>query len=132
MGNGNDQVPVKFLNVGAPGTEDLALQGGNLVTEMCTICFALVPTDKVQEHIDRHHQSGEDITPDWEPGRNISNRPDQGLPGEQPPPPEVSGGPPSAPDQGLPPEQPPPGEVSGGPPPTPGVQPADGGDGYIA
>ena len=122
MGNGNDQVPVKFLNVGAPGTEDLALQGGNLVTEMCTICFALVPTDKVQEHIDRHHQSGEDITPDWEPGQNVGNRPNQGLPPQ-----------PGAPDQGLPPEgsQPPP-EVSGGPPPTPGVQPADGGDGYIA
>ena len=117
MGNGNDQVPVKWLNVGAPGTENVSLHGSNLVTEMCPKCFALVPTDLIQQHIDQPH-AGEDQTPGWEPGQFAQNRPDQGLP-EQPPVPD-QGLPeePPAPDQGLPEGETPP-EVSGGAPPTP-------------
>jgi hypothetical protein len=109
----NDKVKVSFLNVGAPGTEDVSITSSDgLVVEMCPKCFALTPTDLIQEHIDQPH-AGEDQTPNWDPGQRAQNRPDQGLPPEQ--------GQPGAPDQGLPPEQggtqPPPGEVSGGTPP---------------
>jgi hypothetical protein len=107
----NDTVKVSYLSVGAPGSENVSISSSDgVVTEMCPKCFALVPTDLVQQHIDQPH-AGEDQTPNWTPGQNLGNAPDQGLP-EQPP----------APDQGLPPEQggtqPPPGEVSGGTPPT--------------
>lgn len=84
MGNGN-QVPVSYLNVGAPGSEDISLQGGNLVVEMCTECFALAPTDMIQEHIDSHQRPELQRPP---------GQPDQGLPEGGQPPGEVSGGPP--------------------------------------
>jgi hypothetical protein len=48
-------VPVKYL---ISESADVETSGG-LTAEMCTVCFALVPTDRVQEHIDRH--------PDWKP-----------------------------------------------------------------
>lgn len=117
------QVPVHYLSVPGTLSDEIDTSGG-IVVEMCTTCYALVPTDMVQEHIDRHHQTGEDHTPGWEPGQNIQNRPDQGLPPEGQAPPEVSGGPPTYPDQSPPAEQGPPPEVSGGPPPTAGQQPA--------
>lgn len=47
--------PVKYLNSGAA---DINTSGG-ITTEMCTVCWALVPTERVQDHIDRH--------PDWRP-----------------------------------------------------------------
>lgn len=45
------QVNVKFQT---EGTEGLDTKGG-LVTEMCPTCYALAPTDKIQEHIDSAH-----------------------------------------------------------------------------
>lgn len=105
MGNGT-QIPVVYLSVGAPGSENISQSGGNIVVEMCPKCFVLVPTDLVQQHIDQPH-AGEDQTPNWTPGQNVGNAPDQGLPPQT-----------GAPDQGLPEGEQPPGEVSGGPPPT--------------
>jgi hypothetical protein len=102
-GQNENTVPVNYLNVGAPGSEDIALQGGGLVVEMCTQCFALAPTDMIQEHIDSHRQLGQHMS---------GQRPDQSLPPE------------GQPDQGLPPDQGQPPEVSGGAPPTAGTQPA--------
>lgn len=45
------EVQVKFL---VPDAADLSTTGG-LVTEMCPQCFALAPTDMIQEHIDFAH-----------------------------------------------------------------------------
>jgi hypothetical protein len=56
-------VPVKYLDSGVEGVDT----SGGLTIEMCTICGALTPTEKVQDHIDRH--------PAWTP--------------PEPPPPEV-------------------------------------------
>jgi hypothetical protein len=117
MPSGNT-VKVSYLNVGAPGSENIAIQSDSgLVVEMCPKCYALVPTDLIQQHIDQPH-AGEDQTPGWEPGQNLENRPDQGLPPEPGAPDQGLPPQPGAPDQGLPPEQQPPGEVSGGTPPT--------------
>jgi hypothetical protein len=98
-------VPVKYLNAGAPGSEDIDTSGG-ITVEMCTnpTCRALVPTEMIQAHIDGHqadhvHDGGNH--PVRPPGT-----PDQGLPV-----------PPPYPDQGLPPEGQAPPEVSGGAPP---------------
>jgi hypothetical protein len=118
VGNGNNQVKVSYLNVGAPGSENISISSSDgLITEMCPKCYVLVPTDLIQQHIDQPH-AGEDQTPGWEPGQFTQNRPDQGLPPEQGAPDQGLPPQPGAPDQGLPPTQPPPGEVSGGPPPT--------------
>ena len=114
----NDKVKVSYLNVGAPGSENVSISSSDgLVAEMCPKCFALVPTDLVQDHINQPH-AGEDQTPNWTPGQNLGNTPDQGLPPESGAPDQ---GLPANPDQSLPPEGggQPPGEVSGGTPPTP-------------
>jgi hypothetical protein len=47
--------PVKYLVSGVEGVNT----SGGLTVEMCTVCSALVPTEKVQDHIDRH--------PAWRP-----------------------------------------------------------------
>jgi hypothetical protein len=105
MANENENtVPVKYLNVGAPGSENIDTSGG-IVVEMCPKCYALTPTELIQQHIDQPH-AGEDQTPNWTPGQNVG-QPDQGLPPTSPPQPDQGLPPtsPGAPDQGLPPDQ---------------------------
>ena len=112
MAKEQNTVPVKYLNVGAPGSENLDTSGG-LNVEMCTECFALAPTDMIQEHIDSHRKQRQSSGGGGTPDQGLppeSGAPDQGLPPES-----------GAPDQ-APPESPP--EVSGGTPPQTGQQPA--------
>jgi hypothetical protein len=118
----DDKVKVSYLNVGAPGSENVSISSSDgLVAEMCPKCYALVPTDLIQQHIDQPH-AGEDQTPNWTPGENLA--PDQGLPPQPGAPDQGLPPQPGTPDQGLPPEQVPPGEVSGGTPPMPEQQPS--------
>jgi hypothetical protein len=81
MSQPDNTIPVLYLNVGAPGSENISQQGGSLVLEMCPKCYAMAPTDLIQQHIDQPH-AGEDQTPNWQLGQNLENRPDQGLPPE--------------------------------------------------
>lgn len=102
MPSNEKQVPVHYLAVPGTLSDEIDTSGG-IVAEMCTECFALVPTEKVHDHISRHGQENQ---------RPVAGRPDNTLPQE-----------PGTPDQGLPPEDQPPPEVSGGAPPTAGTQP---------
>jgi hypothetical protein len=92
-------VPVKYLNAGAPGSENIDTSGG-ITVEMCTnpTCSALVPTEMIQAHIDGHQAdhvhdgSNVPVHPPGTPDQGLPVNPDQSLPPEGQAPPEVSGG----------------------------------------
>lgn len=86
-------VPVKFLDTGDESVDT----GGGITAEMCPECFSLVPTEKIQLHIDKHPQlTGQNLPeqPEQPPGE-ASQQPSEGAP-----PPDT--GEPGTPETGVP------------------------------